>query len=136
MILGRFGKGAGYTDKAFEFKSKEVQEALELVSGAKGAENLQCFNLVVTQTCKRLAVFVYRFATTLQRRVQADWHSQSGFYAPNADLDELVYVPAGLGIHVPILRREVVISETSADELVQKYMLLSRVFSKYGTQHQ
>ena len=72
LILGRYGKGAGYTDKAFEFKPREVQEALELVSGAKGPENMQCFNLVVTQTSKRLAGYVFRFALSLQRRVQGD----------------------------------------------------------------
>ena len=72
LILGKVGKQVAYSDRNFEFKQKEVKEALDLVSGSQGAENMHCFALVVTQTSRRLATFVRDFAQTLKRKVEKD----------------------------------------------------------------
>ena len=61
-----------YSDRNFEFKPKEVKEALNLVSGSHGAENMHCFALVVTQTSRRLSAFVRDFAQTLKRNIEKD----------------------------------------------------------------
>jgi hypothetical protein len=135
LVLGRYGRKRGFADKSFSFTPREVSEALELVSGAQGAENMHSFSLVLTQTVDRLANFVGDFAGGLQFKVSQDWAQQKGFYLPDADLDELVFVPAGLGISVPLLRRDVIETPASAEKLVRDYLLLSKVLSKYVSEH-
>ena len=55
LVLGRFGKKSAYADKNFEFKQSEVNEALELVAGAQGPENIVSFSTVLQFTYLRLA---------------------------------------------------------------------------------
>ena len=55
LILGKHGKKAAYADKAFDFKQSEVEEALQLVAGAEGSENVECFSTALQHTSLRLA---------------------------------------------------------------------------------
>ena len=55
LVLGRFGKKSAYADKTFDFKQSEVNEAIEMVAGAQGPENVECFSTVLQFTYLRLA---------------------------------------------------------------------------------
>ena len=55
LVLGRFRKKSAYADKTFDFKQSEVNEAIQLVAGTQGPENVKCFSTVLQFTYLRLA---------------------------------------------------------------------------------
>lgn len=128
--MGRFGKGTAYTDRTFTFKPVEVKEALELVQGPKGSENIHCFSLVFAETCGRLQNFIQSFAYSFKERVLADYGSQTGFYKPGSLDSELIYVSAELGVQVPFAREEVIKSESAGAKLFDDLLLLAAIFGK------
>ena len=54
FLLGTVGRASLYTDTNFACKQTEIDQALELVSGRQGAENIHSFVLSFQQTHYRV----------------------------------------------------------------------------------
>ena len=112
LVLAYRGRAFAYVTSDLGFKLADFKEAIEILLGPKGSENLRCFETALTFTVKRLASYIRKFAIIVEARFTADWYSCTGFFeADPTKRKAVIRIASPHGILIPFVVEEVQDSE-------------------------